>query len=171
MRAPKINAKKLAAALAPLALAGAVMAPTAAADTPPSADSPGAPAPAKVEFSKGFPINNRSRHAIELINATGDFEGRPADGSVLKPGESTRFEVTWFFFKDNLATAHFAILNNAGAQIGTFDAGMYIAHGMGTSTGSSCSTSIGKCDPENGIDGRDDPYPITLLDSGPMSGF
>jgi hypothetical protein len=59
MRTPKINARKLATALAPLALAGAVMAPTAAAGTPPSANSPAATAPAKVEFSKGFPIYNR----------------------------------------------------------------------------------------------------------------
>jgi hypothetical protein len=45
MKTPKINTKKFAAALAPIALAGAMMAPTAAASTPATAPSPAATAP------------------------------------------------------------------------------------------------------------------------------
>jgi hypothetical protein len=98
MRIPKINVKMLAVALGALALAGgaaAVMAPAAAASTPPAAHGGPAATQSKVGFSRGFHIYNYSSQPITLQNITGsgNFEGRPADGSVLPPGSSQDIEV------------------------------------------------------------------------------
>jgi hypothetical protein len=164
MKTPKISSKKFGAALAPVALAGAVMAPTAAAkSTTADAHSPAATAQAKVACcSKGFRIYNLSSHQIKLINITGDgnFDGRPADGTVLKPSEGTDVEVLVRFCCDDNDTAHFAILDDKGAQIGTFDVSM---HEGGGYDNSSCTTSIGQCNAdERGNYGS--PAPITLVD-------
>jgi hypothetical protein len=174
MRTPKINAKKLAAALAPVALAGGVMAPTAAAESAPAepnspaatapaeANSPAATAPTNVAFSKGFRIYNLSSHQIKLINITGDgnFDGRPADGTVLKPGEVTDVEVQVRFCCNDNDTAHFAILDANGAQIGTYDVNMHVE---GAHDSSTCAASIGGCNAdEKGNYGS--PEPNTLVD-------
>jgi hypothetical protein len=175
MRTPKINAKKLVAALAPVALAGAVMAPTAAAESTPTepngpaataqaeANSPAATAPTNVACcSKGFRIYNLSSHPIKLINITGDgnFDGRPADGAVLKPGEVTDVEVVERFCCNDNDTAHFAILDAKGAQIGTYEVNMHVE---GPHDSSTCAASIGQCTAdEQGNLGS--PRPNTLAD-------
>jgi hypothetical protein len=144
---PKFNSKKLAAALAPVALAGAMMAPTAAASTPPSAHSPAATAQTKVGFSKGFPIYNHSSRQIRLINITGDgnFEGRPADGTVLKPGDSTRVEVQFRAFTTQEDHANFQILGEDGNSIGTFTAHMGV--NPLSVPFAYCETTVGSCTP------------------------
>jgi hypothetical protein len=127
MRTPNINAKKLAAALVPLALTGAVMAPAAGASTHASADSPVA-VHSKVGYSRGFHIYNYTHYPITLINITGDgnFEGRPADGTVLNPGAGTDVEVQWRAFSNQNDTAHFRI--GAWDQL-TFDINMWVNDG------------------------------------------
>ena len=104
MRLPKINVKTLAVALGALAafaLAGAVMAPAAGSSTPRAAHG-GAPATqSKVGYSRGFHIFNYTSHPLTLsgIIGSGNFEGRPADGSVLNHGNSYQdIEVQWRVF-------------------------------------------------------------------------
>lgn len=54
--------------------------------------------------SQGFRFTNSSSQPLTLVGVKGDaeFESRPGDGSVLKPGETVSFEIS-----DSLyATAH-----------------------------------------------------------------
>jgi hypothetical protein len=119
MRTPKINTKKLAAALAPIVLAGAVMAPTAGASTPPSAHSPAATMQAKVGASQGFLIHNYTSQALTLDNITGsgNFEGRPADGSVFSTGTVHDIEVQYWFAEEQVDEAHYHFANGATATV------------------------------------------------------
>jgi hypothetical protein len=110
MRTPKINSKKLAAALAPIALAGAVMAPAAAASPPASSHGVAATAMrSKVGSSRGFHIYNLTSHPIQLENITGGghFEGRPNDGDVLNPGYYHDVEVQSRWPSEEWDTAHY----------------------------------------------------------------
>jgi hypothetical protein len=98
MNIPKINVKRLAVALGALALAGgaaAVMAPAASASAPPAAHGGPAATQSKVGYSRGFHIYNYTSAPITLTTITGDrnFEGRPADGSVINPGSYQDIEV------------------------------------------------------------------------------
>jgi hypothetical protein len=173
----KINTNKLAAALAPIALAGAAIAPAAAASTPASAHSPAATAQARVGSppAKEFEVHNQSPWAIKLINTTGGSSSGafsdppPPNGTVVHPGEAMGFQVTTYGWWGNMPTAHYAILDGNGAQIGTFDAtmnnhqgddGRHHSHQIYSSE---CVTSLGSCtaDP-TGVWGYADPKPITL---------
>ena len=98
MTIPKINVKRLAVALGALALAGgvaAVIAPAASASAPPAVHSGAAATQSKVGYSRGFHIYNDTSKPMTLVKITGDgnFEGRPADGSVLMPGSYQDIEV------------------------------------------------------------------------------
>jgi hypothetical protein len=177
MRTPKINTKKLAAALAPIALAGAIIAPAAAA-SPASAYSPAATAQARVGSppAKEFEVHNQSSWAIKLINTTGGSSSGafsdppPPNGTVVHPGEAMGFQVTSYDGWGNMPTAHYAILDGNGTQIGTFDATMnnhqeaadpWHTHQVYSSE---CLTSLESCtaDP-TGVGGYDaTPKPITL---------
>lgn len=87
--------RKLAAALAPIALAGAILAPGASAAQP-------AKTPAHVNAGNGFHVYNFSSHTLTLDMIQGDkrFDGAPVVGSKLKPGEMHDFELHWTGFQD-----------------------------------------------------------------------
>ena len=54
------------------------------------------------QYSQGFHIFNFTRYSMRLASVTGDgnFEGRPADGSILEPGQWADFEVTYKLFSN-----------------------------------------------------------------------
>jgi hypothetical protein len=101
----------------------------------------------KVGYSQGISIENHSNHQIKLINITGDgnFEGRPADGTVLKPGDSTRVEVQFRAFHREQDYANFQILGDGGKSIGTFTANMAV--NAVNQPAAFCATTVGSCTP------------------------
>lgn len=141
MRTTKINSKKLAAALAPIALAGAVMAPAAAASTPASAHGGVAAKHSTVGYSRGFHIYNYTSEPITLdkIAGSGNFEGRPADGSVLNPGGYHDIEVQWQWLLPQVDVAHYSSPN------GSVQVDMSV-DGWGSPSVLGCTTSYGDCD-------------------------
>ena len=147
MRTPRINTK-FAAALAPIALAGGLMAPTAAASTPRSAHSPAARtqakaarAHAKVGASQGFLIHNYTSQALTLDNITGsgNFEGRPADGSVFSPGTVHDIEVQYWFAEEQVDEAHYHFANGATATV------LMEVNGVNQPSVMGCDTDYGPC--------------------------
>jgi hypothetical protein len=141
MRTPKINTKKLAATLAPIALTGAMMAPTAAASTPRSAHAPAARAHAKVGLSQGFLIHNYTSQPLTLDNITGsgDFEGRPADGTTFNPGTTHDIEVQYWFASEEVDAAHYHFANGATATV------IMEVNGVNQPSVLGCDTSYGTC--------------------------
>jgi hypothetical protein len=144
----------LAAALAPLALAGALLAPAAqAAQVAP---------PPPVGASRGFHIYNLSSHRLKLTSVDGDlnFEGRPAIGEVLSPGVGYHdWEVQIRFLTDQNDTAHYAILDDTGQTIGTYNAHLEAKGAALPHLSSDCSISLGQC-----TAGGDTPTTLTVLD-------
>jgi hypothetical protein len=137
MRTPKINTKKLAAALAPIALAGAVMAPAAAASPPPRGHGPAA-MQSKVGYTRGFDIYNYTSHPLTLYGVLGTPASSPSIGTVVKPGSSQHFELTWWFGKDE----HVFALYDGPTQ--TAEVKMMVGWGGGTMV-DGCNVTPGAC--------------------------
>jgi hypothetical protein len=140
--------KKFAAALGPVALVGAVMAPTAAASTPASAHAPAARvqakaarAHAKVGVSQGFLIHNYTGQPLTLDNITGsgNFEGRPADGSVFNTGTVHDIEVQYWFAEEQVDEAHYHFANGATATV------LMEVNGVNQPSVMGCDTDYGVC--------------------------
>jgi hypothetical protein len=130
MRTPKINTKKLAAALAPIALAGAMIAPTAAASTPPVAHGTGAANHVRAGSGAGhlFTIHNNSMYEITLTGLSGDSpwaDPPPALHTVVPPGGAIGFEVGWSAWHNTTGTASFE------SSRGKFDVHMSMSGGLG----------------------------------------
>jgi hypothetical protein len=90
MRTPKINTKKLVAALAPVALAGAMIAPTAAASTSPSTDAPAVAVSTTREPPTQLPVGTPI--ALLMIGAALMFlpEHPQAVESIIEKSEPVR---------------------------------------------------------------------------------
>ncbi len=123
---------------------------------------------AQVQYSRGFPTFNMSSHTIKLINITGDgnFEGRPADGTLVPPNDYSDIEVQWKFLSTQNDTAHYAILGQDGQPVGTFDVMMKV-WGIDGSHNATCTTSIGRC--TVGHDAWMNSTQINLLDAAAVS--
>jgi hypothetical protein len=137
MRTPKINTRKLAAALAPIALAGAVMAPAAAASAPPSGHGAAA-MQSKVGYTRGFDIYNYTSHPLTLYGVVGTPASSPSIGTVVKPGSSQHFELTWWAGKDE----HVFALYDGPTQ--TAEVKMMVGWGGGTMV-DGCNVTPGAC--------------------------
>ena len=162
-----LNRRSLTAGLGSFTLAGALFASAAgvaSAASPAHHRSRAAGAPGQVQYSDGFNITNLSSHTIKLINITGDghFEGRPADGSLVNSmGGAQDIEVSWRFMSNQSDTAHYAILDDSGKQIGTFDVTMTVAGSNGVAHSTS-TTSLGQVSGGNSPVGNQ--TQVTLLD-------
>jgi hypothetical protein len=160
-----LKPKIVLAALASLSLALAIVPSLAAAAHPNTRPQlTRADESAQVKASRGFDILNYSSHPIKLTSISGDgnFEGLPADGTVLQAGAYTRVEVQWKFLSTQNDTAHFDILDQNSQKIGTFDASMTV-WGIDGSQSGDCSTSLGRC--TKGTDEWFNVKRITLLDA------
>jgi hypothetical protein len=158
---PKIVLAAVASLLLALAIAPCLAAAAHASTRPQQTRANDS---AQVKASRGFDILNYSSHAIKLTSISGDgnFEGRPADGTVVQAGDYTRVEVQWKFLSTQNDTAHFDILDHNAQTIGTFDASMTVV-GIDGSQGGDCSTSLGRC--TIGTDEWFNVKRITLLDA------
>jgi len=119
--------------------------------------------PTRVLVSRGFLVYNLSSHPIRLafVDGDGNFEGRPEDGSILQAKSAYhRFEVQVRYATVQRDTAHYAIIDDQGVQIGTFEVHMEVGSDVfgPIDQTASCQTSIGTCDISPALD------VITLFD-------
>jgi len=165
MRTLGLTKRKLAAALAPIALAGGILAPVAAAAPAGSAQAAhhSNARAADFELTRGFDIWNRTNQPIRLANVSdpGALQGGgPATGSVLKPGDKQHFEVIYNVGQTDETGVTYQATDGSGdlfnATIGT---------GALNIPASICSTSPGHtCTPSPG-QWTDWGQTITFLDT------
>jgi hypothetical protein len=79
-------------------------------------------------YTRGFTITNMSSHPLKLesTNGMGWEDGAPVNGSVIAPGHSTGFEVSWVWGSTHSVVANYAILDSDGRKIGTYMATMSV---------------------------------------------
>lgn len=151
----KISAVVLAAA-GMLAMGAA--ASTAFADTPATTGHSAAPSAQRAvgrdagtkvgspQFSRGFHVYNLTQFPMRLdaINGDNHFEGAPAIGSIVQPGQYADFEVQIRWMTDQNDDAMYTLIGPNR----TFDAHMQFDDSFGTKhpgIHSSCSTQYGIC--------------------------
>lgn len=128
---------------------GGILVPLSAhagAHRPPATPSPtSSTSDVTPQYSRGFHIYNLSSYRMKLVSITGDgkFEGRPADGEILMPGVGFHdVEVQWVWLSNQRDTATYAILDDAGRQIGTYKAHLTVTGGDGVPSWKS-ETTVG----------------------------
>jgi hypothetical protein len=109
--------------------------------------------------SRGYRLHNTSNHTLELVSATAlpavvcngficvdtkhpiDFEGRPNDGSTLKPGATDAWELKYGFQKTYAAELKYKVLGTDAIVTYTIETSTY-------TNDSACKVtppSAGKC--------------------------
>jgi len=123
--------------------------PVATARSEPEGDRPG-DGEMSATYTRGFTITNLSSHPLTLLSVAGNThqeDGVPLIGSTIRPGFSTRFEVTWLYGQYRDIKAEYAVLDGQGATIGTYQATMTVyqqfQHLFGPSIASEASISPG----------------------------
>ena len=89
--------------------------------------------------TQGFKFTNASSHPLTLVGVVGDadFELRPGDGSVLKPGETTSFEMS-----ESLSAQARVTYKAPSGRYTT----VLIGVGLGSIPGSTCENTVkGEC--------------------------
>jgi hypothetical protein len=141
MTHPKARARALTIMLGCVALTALLFAGTASA------------------ASRGYVLHNKSDKTLELVNASAlpgtvcngficvdthhpiAFEGRPADGSTIKPGASINWELKWQFQTTHAAELKYKILGTDAIVTYTIETSTY-------TNDSACKVtppSAGKC--------------------------
>jgi hypothetical protein len=109
--------------------------------------------------SRGYRLHNKSDHTLELIGASRlptvlcngaicvktehptDFEGRPGDGSLLKPGATDAWELKYSFGNTYAAELKYKVVGSDATVIYTIETSIW-------SNDSACKVSppsAGKC--------------------------
>jgi hypothetical protein len=121
-------------ALVGFTLIGAVLAPAAeATPNPPSTVSVAAqaadgPGEVHANYTRRFTVSNLSSKKLELFNIHGvqGEDSHPRFGTVVLPGQSMAFEVTWNFLQFHDNRAFFNVFDANGAHLGTATADMAV---------------------------------------------
>lgn len=115
----RIARRVLLGAIVPAIMAGAALtcAPAAhAADT----TAHGSTLVGHAMASQGFLVQNLTQYDMRLDHIAGDdsFDGRPADGSIMKPGGRSDIEVVEWAFTTQRDTAYYDLLDRTGKVVG-----------------------------------------------------
>lgn len=81
----------------------------AVADTPAPAAAAAQVATPPLGATKGFWVTNDSTHPLVVWQTSDDsvFDSRPANGTVIAPGQPVDFEMKWTAFQNNSAVVYF----------------------------------------------------------------
>lgn len=132
----------LTSALVGATLIGAVLAPAAdATAAPPLLRSSTVATTARTgegtgdmhaSYTRRFTVSNLGSRRLQLVNVHGvrGEDSHSPIGTVVQPGRSTAFEVTWDFLQWHEITAFFSVLDAHGAHTGTASATMVVDGGM-----------------------------------------
>lgn len=124
-----LSAAALTLAGGGVAAAGTESAPAASSDltrsgTPGGPDgsdgSDGSDGEVGAAYSRGVVVTNLSGNSLRLLSVEGDqwFEGRPADGAVIKPGQEHRWEVQLQYLRDNNELVTYDLIRPDGSRDG-----------------------------------------------------
>lgn len=130
---------------------GLGLAPAAEAGPPPpsavttAAQPSGGNDEVNASYTRRFTVTNLGSKRLQLLSVDGvrGEDSHSPIGTIVLPGQSTAFEVTWFLLDPHENKATFAVLASNGARIGTATATMKIydewmapkAHSSATITG------------------------------------
>lgn len=126
------------------ALLGVGLVTGAAAEARTGAAPPATPAGGvHTTDSKRFTITNLSGYRIRLNAASGEWEGKPADGTWVLPGEQQTFELAWTLLGDSHGIIRYYKYSDDGSWLGDYTADVYL--NWKKSASSSCRATAGTC--------------------------
>lgn len=128
---------------------GVGLAGTAFADSPTTPTATATPDPTNkvqgVLYTRGFNLTNLTGERLQLTGVTGDTDGleggTPATGTIIKPGGSMHFEMTWTWLKDQFVYPTYNVLDSNGNITATANFTMAVGGGDGSTASLGSATN------------------------------